>query len=242
MSIFSKLLGKKVPLACTAVIAAAGSSERYKREDKLFALIDDKPVIAHSIEAFQKSEHVRNIIIVTKKEKIDEIKKLCEEYKFSKVSKVVVGGETRLESVLNGVNAVSSKSKLIAIHDAARPCVSADIIRNTIKEAEIYKAAAPVIPVSSTLKRVYGHLITDTVSRDDIVEVQTPQVFRSEIIKAALTSAKKKAINVTDDCMAVEKLGVMIHTVEGSRRNIKITVDEDFEIAENILKGAKENP
>jgi len=233
---FIKNIVSQKPLTCSAVIAAGGLSERCKGEDKLFSMINDKPVIAYSIEAFQNCELINEIVIVSRQDKIDHISKICEKYNLRKVSNIVIGGTTRLDSVMNGINAVSKKTKLIAIHDAARPCIDIDIIVNSVTTAEKHNAAAPAIAVSSTLKAVDNNVITKTVDREGLFEIQTPQVFRAEIIKSALSNAKKKSLNVTDDCMAVEQIGIPIHIVEGSRRNLKITVSEDLSIAEALLR------
>ena len=235
LSLFSNLSAKK-PLTCSVVIAAAGLSQRCRGEDKLFCLLGDKPVIAHSVQAFEKCELVNEIIIVSRQERISDITAICEKYNFKKVSMVMVGGDTRLDSVMTGVYVASRKNKIIAVHDAARPCIDADIIRKSIIAARKYHAAAPAVAVSSTLKRVSNGVISETVDRSGLFEIQTPQVFKSEVIKAALSNAKKKSINVTDDCMAVELMGMPVHIVEGSRRNLKITVNEDLAIAEAFIR------
>jgi len=237
MSLFSitKSLKSLKPPTCTAVIAAAGISQRCEGEDKLFYTVNDKPILAYTIEAFESSDLVNDIIIVAHDKRIDSIGKLCLEYKFKKVSKIMKGGSTRLESVMNGVYAASKKARLIAIHDGARPCIDKELIDKTIHKAAKYNAAAPAIAISSTLKRIKDNIIQETVSREDLYEIQTPQIFRAELIKAALTNAHKKKIDTTDDCMAVEIINVPIHIVTGSRKNIKITDNQDFRIVEAYL-------
>jgi len=138
--------------------------------------------------------------------------------------------------VINGVFAVSAKTKLIAIHDGARPCIDIKIIESAINAAAKYHAAAPATQIISTIKRVDNGMISETVSREGLYEIQTPQVFRTEIIKAALTNAAKKSIAITDDCMAAEMIGVRAYIVEGSRDNIKITENKDMQRAESILR------
>jgi len=237
MSFFSvlKSLKKLKPPTCTVVIAAAGTSERCEGEDKLFFSINDKPVLAYTIEAFENSKLVNDIIIVTREDRLIDVTDLCTQYRYKKVSAVIKGGETRLESVLNGIRVASGKARLIAIHDGARPCIDLSIIEKSIHKADRIGAAAPAIPITSTVKRVVDGVIECTVDRENLYEIQTPQVFRSEIIKAALTKAHRKSIEVTDDCMAVEMLGMSVHIVEGSRRNIKITNNQDFRLAEAFL-------
>ncbi|MCL2819903.1 MAG: 2-C-methyl-D-erythritol 4-phosphate cytidylyltransferase [Oscillospiraceae bacterium] len=233
-SILKNIVPKKPP-ACTAVIAAAGISVRCEGEDKLFYTVNDKPVLAYTLEPFNACELVNEIIIVANKERIESIGQLCVQYGFDKVSKIMEGGSTRLESVMNGVYAVSGRSGLIAIHDGARPCIDIEIINETIKKAAVCHAAAPAAAIASTVKKVDGGVITETINREGLYEIQTPQVFRAEIIKGALSNAAKKSINVTDDCMAVEAIGVPVYITQGSRKNIKITDNRDFRIAEALL-------
>jgi len=234
LSLFTNYKSKKPP-NCTVVIAAAGSSVRYKGEDKLLLSVAGKPVIMHAIEAFERCKLINEIIVVTSHDKVELISEMCADYALTKVKIVIKGGETRLESVLNGVYAASKKSKLIAIHDGARPCISSEIIEEIIKKAAVYNAAAPGVQITSTVKRVIDGVITETVDRDSLIKIQTPQIFRAEIIKAALSNAKRKQLEITDDCMAVEAIGVPVRVVEGSRKNIKITTPDDLQLAQQYL-------
>ena len=223
------------PALCTAVIAAAGSSERMG-EDKQFIEVLGMPVLAFTLAKFEACALVGEIVIVARYDKLERVRDICAEYGICKASKVVAGGGTRLESVMNGVFAASDEAQLIAIHDGARPCITEDVIERAIEAARLHHAAAPAVPVNSTIKRSKGGIILETVSREDLFEIQTPQVFTAEIIKAALTNAKDKSINVTDDCMAVELIGVPVHITEGSRSNIKLTARDDITVAEATLK------
>jgi len=237
MSLFTILKGFKAkkPPTCTVVIAAAGLSARCEGEDKLLHEINGKPLIAYTIEAFEKCKPIDEIILVAREGKLETIGEICRKYKLGKVSLILQGGSTRLESVTNGVFAASRKSSLIAIHDGARPCVDNRIIEETIKKAAICNGAAPGIAITSTVKRAVDGVIVETVDREGLYEIQTPQVFKAEIIKAALINARKKSIDITDDCKAAEIIGAQIHIVEGSRRNIKVTEPKDFELAESFL-------
>jgi len=219
----------------TAVIAAAGSSERMDGMDKLFIKIGNVPVLAHTLMVFQSCDFIDEIVVVTRKENIDRVARLCKEYDIVKAKKVMPGGSTRLESVMSGVFAASFKAEIIAIHDGARPCVDKRIIERTILKAIKCQAAAPGIPVSSTIKKTKRDVIIETVDRQDLVEMQTPQTFNADIIKGALTKAKKYHPDITDDCMAAELIGVPVHVTKGSRNNIKITTGEDIVVAEAIL-------
>jgi len=235
LSIMQNRYKSKKPPACTAVIAAAGISKRCRGEDKLFYHINGKPVLAHTIDAFQNCELINDIIIVAREERYECIGELCLQYGFNKVSKIIKGGLTRPESIINGIYAASGKARLIAVHDGARPCIEPEIIVRTIIKASKYHAAAPAVAITSTTKKAEDGVILETVDRNTLYEIQTPQIFRTEIIKGALTNVMRKEIDITDDCMAVELLGVPVHITEGSRRNIKITEAEDLLIAEALL-------
>ena len=237
MTLFSKLSNRKrrkVSL-CSAVIAAAGSSNRMG-EDKLFIDIHGIPVLAHTLMAFQKSPDVSEIIVVTRPDCVDKVNEICQRFSIGKATNFIFGGATRMLSVLNGVNSASDESDIIAIHDGARPCIELPTIQRTIELARKFHAAAPAIPVTSTLKKVKKDFILETVDRSSLYEVQTPQVFQADLIKAALTNALNKSIEVTDECKAVELIGATVRITEGSRRNIKLTTPEDIVIAKAILQ------
>jgi len=238
MSLLTRLIKKiaRIPGTCTAVIAAGGLSQRMEGTDKLFFKIHGVPVIIHTLMAFQKSDYIDEIIVVTRQESVERVASLCAEYNIVKVSKVMAGGESRLDSVINGVFACSWKTDLIAIHDGARPCVDLRTIEKTILKATKRHAAAPGVPISSTLKKLNRNVILETIDREDVVEIQTPQTFNADLIKGALTKAKKDSPEITDDCMAIERLGVPVYVTKGSKNNIKITTNEDILIAEAILR------
>ena len=227
---------------CSAVIVAAGTSRRMGGEDKLLLEICGAPVLAHTLTAFQRSECIDEIIIVTREDMLGAVGEMCEKYGADKAAGIIVGGATRLESALYGTLAVSKNAKLIAIHDGARPCLDEGLLSRAVKAASEHYAAAPAIPVSSTIKRVKDGIISETVDRAELVEIQTPQVFDAGLIKAALTGALKKGAEVTDDCMAVELIGGRVLITEGSASNIKITTKDDIAIAESILRPSEQSP
>ena len=221
---------------CTAVIVAAGSSQRMG-SDKIFAALGGWPVLVRSVRAFEASELVDEIIIVTREEKLQMVAELVKKYELNKVSKVILGGKTRVESCLAGVSEADHRAELIAIHDGARPLVTQRIIRDTVRAAEEFYAAVPVVRSTDTLKLLDEKgIVAGTVDRETIYRVQTPQVFRADLIKGALTEAMKRGLPVTDDCSAMELMGVKTHTVEGDEDNIKLTTPRDMVVAEAILK------
>lgn len=221
---------------CSAVIVAAGSSERMG-SDKLMLKLGDVPVLARTLRVFQASPLVDEIVVVTRMEKLQETADLCKEYGIEKVSRVIAGGKTRTESALAGVSECDKKAKLIAIHDGARPLVTEDLILRTVYAAAEHMAAAPSIASADTLKAVNDKgMIIGTVDRESTVRIQTPQVFRAELIKGALTHAVEKNISLTDDCAAAEMMGVQTKTVLGDEDNLKITTPRDMLFAIEILK------
>lgn len=235
ISKISKAIRKILPLQpCGAVIVAAGTASRMGGIDKIMAPLGGEPVILRTIRAFQESEVIREIVIVTRTDLIDPIMELCRD--FDKVQAVVCGGSSRPESVEHGLSALSKKVKLVAIQDGARPLVSWQIIDRTVRAAHSYGAAAPAIPVKDTIKQTQSGFVVDTPDRSTLRAVQTPQVFDKDLLRAALEAAAKKNVPITDDCSAVELMGATVRLVEGEERNIKITTPMDLKIAELLLE------
>lgn len=221
----------------SAIIVAAGSGTRMKIPTrKQFVEINDMPVIAHTLTAFENTDIIDEIIIVTKDEDMLIMWDIAKEFKISKVTEIVKGGATRTESVKNGLNA--SKGEIVAIHDGVRPCIKSEYIEKTVKKAMETGAAALGYPVTDTFKKVHDNgIIKDTVSRENLWAIQTPQVFEKELLVRAYDQGNTE--NATDDCMLLESIGVKVYMVEGDRSNIKVTVQNDIELVSAIL--AKEN-
>ena len=220
---------------CTAIIVAAGNSQRMGR-DKIMMPLGDRPVIAHTLAAFQKCEYIDEIIVVTKYERLQEIADICNDYKIDKTSKIVRGGRTRAESALLGVSEANDRSTLIAIHDGARPFVSTALIDRAVNSAKVNHAVAPAVYSTDTVRIVNTKgVVVSTPNRDTVALIQTPQVFDADLIKSALTKAVEKNMRITDDCSAVEALGVKVTVVAGEQTNIKLTSSTDTYLAEKIL-------
>jgi len=221
---------------CSAVIVAAGSSQRMGT-DKIMMKLGAMPVLARTILAFENNEYIDEIIIVTRTEKLQEISDMCYKNGLHKVKQVVSGGATRMESALAGVVAARHEAELIAIHDGARPLVSQDVITRTVEAAKKYRAAAPGLKSVDTLKCVdEDGFIVGTVDRATTVRIQTPQIFEADLIKGALTKAVERGLTLTDDCSAMEMMGVKTFVVEGSADNLKITTPEDLVAARAIIE------
>ena len=237
MSVLKKFIREKPAVIpyCSAVIVAAGSSTRMGC-DKIMAELGGETVIERTIEAFENATCIREIVVVTRQDSITAMAELCKSRGFGKVTKVICGGATRAQSSLAGVCEVNPKAKLIAIHDGARPLVTEAVIERTALAAAEKRAAAPAVKSADTIKLVDDKgMVTSTVDRDKAVLIQTPQIFSSDFIKAALTRAAEKDMVLTDDCAAAEAIGMNVFTVEGDAENIKLTTPLDMLVAEKIL-------
>ena len=222
---------------CGAVIVAAGSASRMGGIDKVMASLGGEPMIARTVRAFQECDAVSEIIIVTREDLILPITNLTGNC--GKVKAVVAGGKSRQESVGKGLNALSKDVKLAAIHDGARPLITWQLIDWVIRAANTYGAAAPAVPVKDTVKTVEGGIVVNTPDRSKLRAVQTPQVFDIDMLKGALLKAYQDGAEVTDDCSAVERLGMKVKIVEGDEKNLKVTTPMDLKIAEMLLEEEK---
>ena len=231
----SQGMRKVLPLKrCGAVIVAAGSASRMGGIDKVMASLGGAPMIVKTVGAFQHCDAIEEIVIVTRQDLIAPIQELCRE--MDKVRAVVTGGSSRQESVWLGLNAFSGKIQLAAVHDGARPLISWELIDRTVRAANSYGAAAPAIPVKDTIKVEGSGLVESTPDRSHLRAVQTPQVFDFDLLRGALQKARDDGAEVTDDCSAVERLGMKIRLVEGEERNLKVTTPLDLKIAELLLE------
>ena len=231
----TKTARKLLPLKrCGAVIVAAGSASRMGGIDKVMAPLNGEPMIARTVRAFQNCDAISEIVVVTRQDLILPITSLCAQ--MDKVQAVVAGGSSRQESVHLGLNALSGKCKLAAIHDGARPLISWQGIDRVVRAAHTYGAAAPAIPVKDTIKVVQGGVVKETPDRASLQAVQTPQVFDFDILRGALKKAKQDGAQVTDDCSAVERIGLTVKIVEGEERNLKVTTPLDLKIAQLLLE------
>jgi len=241
MNIRNLLRRKEAKPSCSAVIVAAGSSQRMG-SDKILSSLGGLPVLVHTLAAFQRAALVDEIVVVTRMDKLSQVADLCKKYGIDKVSKIICGGASRTESALAGVSEVRSGARLIAIHDGARPLVTETLINRTVYAAVDHLAAVPVVRSTDTLKLVdEDGFICATVDREQAVRVQTPQVFDAALIKGALTRAVKEKLALTDDGSAMELLKVKTFTVAGEEDNIKLTTPRDMVVAEAILRSRGES-
>ena len=213
---------------CGAVIVAAGSASRMGGIDKVMAPLGGEPMILRTVRAFEDCEAVKEIVIVTREDLMGPIAELCSG--FTKIRSVVQGGSSRQESVKLG---------LLAFSKGARPLVSGELIDKVIRAAHSYGAAAPAIPVKDTIKIFEGGFIAATPDRSTLRAVQTPQVMDRDLLLGALKKAEQEGIALTDDCSAVEHIGMRVRLVEGEERNLKVTTPLDLKIAELLLEEKK---
>ena len=206
-------------------------------EDKILYELGGMPVLIHSLRPFEESELVDEIIIVTRRDAVVEISQLCKAFGMTKVTKILPGGATRMDSVLIGLGEVEEGTELVAIHDGARPLLPREVLEHTVEKAAECGAAAPGIPAKDTMKVVEGGIIKETVPREQLYAIQTPQVFEVSLLRGALFKAKMEGAALTDDCSAVERLGYSVVVTPGSEENRKLTTPEDLLLAEAILAG-----
>ena len=224
---------------CGMVVVAAGSSVRMGC-DKLTLPLLGVPVLARTLQTLDHCACVDEIVLVTREDRLEEMAELCVTYGIRKLKAVVKGGSTRTESALAGLLALSKSQKYALIHDGARPLVTEQIVEAALKSAMAHRNACPAVPVTDTIKKKDGDRVVETPVRSELCAVQTPQAFDADLVKAALSRAVGEGKEYSDDCAAVEALGVPTYLCEGSHENLKITGPTDIALAEIILKQREE--
>lgn len=225
----------------TAIIVAAGSSRRTGF-DKLFATIAEKPVIAHTIHAFERAPSVDKIIVVARQDRRGEVKKIVGDEQFKKVQSIIAGGEHRQDSVRAGLDSLTATTKYVAVHDAARPLITAEQIKRVFEASRKHGAATLAEPVTDTLKRANDFMATGSVDRHQLYAMQTPQVFERTLIEEAYRMIYEKKMSVTDEVSAVEQLGRHVALVINDDFNFKITYPRDLALTELVLTHRAQRP
>jgi 2-C-methyl-D-erythritol 4-phosphate cytidylyltransferase len=219
----------------TAIIVAAGSSRRMGF-DKLFALLGGKPVLAHSLSAFERADCVDEIILVGRAERLAELKEFVRCAESRKVRHVVAGGQHRQDSVRAGLNLLASGVRYVAVHDAARPFITAEQIERVFELARQHGAAALAEPITDTLKRAdKNRFVSGGVDRERLYAMQTPQIFSRELLVDAYDAVAANKLSITDEVSAVEHLGAKVLLVPNDQFNLKITLPRDLLLAESFL-------
>ena len=204
--------------------------------DKLFAVIAGEPVIVHTIRAFERAKSLSEIVVVTREQRQDEIRKITSGAGFKKIRAIVPGGERRQDSVRAGLDRIDRDVKYVAVHDAARPLITPAQIERAFEQCCVHGSAALAQPVNDTLKRADADLlVAGSVDRRQLYAMETPQIFERKLIEDAYRSVYAENISVTDEVSAVERLGYKIALVLNDDFNFKITYPRDLPVADFIL-------
>ena len=222
----------------TAVIVAAGSSKRMGGEvDKLFLEVQGMPVIGHTWKTFDDHQLVDEIVVVIREDAQAAFEQLGLDLPLKKPYRFVHGGDERQDSVRNGIMAACDESQVIAIHDGARPCVDQETITNTIKAAEEDGASVAGSKIVDSVKLSDGHgRISQNIDRTHLWSVQTPQVFKADVIVAAMKAVADEGVLVTDDTSACELIGQSVVLIESKNSNPKVTTESDLAFVSFLLK------
>ncbi|MBE6854104.1 MAG: 2-C-methyl-D-erythritol 4-phosphate cytidylyltransferase [Ruminococcus sp.] len=224
----------------SVIIVCAGNSTRMQGINKILLPLGDSNVIGTAMQVFEQCESVGEIVIVTRKQDEAAIRETAAALGITKLTNITEGGDTRQQSVLNGVRALTLESEYIAIHDGARPLVRVKDAEHVIKDARVFGAATLGVPVKDTIKTVSDGLITDTPPRHTLYITQTPQVFRRRLYLEGVDFSLEHDLDFTDDCQLVEAIGGKVYMTVGDYTNIKLTTPEDAAIAAAILAQRQE--
>ncbi|MCX5680870.1 MAG: 2-C-methyl-D-erythritol 4-phosphate cytidylyltransferase [Candidatus Omnitrophica bacterium] len=218
-----------------AIIPAAGAGTRLKSTSpKPLVSIKGKPLLVYALKAFEECPLIFNVIVVAPKENIEEFRGVIKDFEIKKVVCCVAGGKRRCDSVANGLKQLDKDTELVVIHDGARPFLTVKLLKKCILAAQKHKAVVAAVPIKPTVKRASKSLvIQETLKRDELWEIQTPQVFAKEMIVKAYK--RLGAHTPTDDAQLVEEMGAKVKIVHGDYQNIKVTTKEDLELAEFLL-------
>jgi 2-C-methyl-D-erythritol 4-phosphate cytidylyltransferase len=222
----------------TAIVAAAGLGERFgNREGKQFSQILGKPLLFYTLKAFHGSNYVEKIIlVVNKKDIVFTEEEIVQKQRFSKVIKTIGGGKERQDSINNGIKCLPKETDIVAIHDGARALVKTELINKMIELLNGWDGIVPGLPVTNTLKHINNGKVVKTLKRENIWEIQTPQVFRKNPLLDSYKKAYLEGIYKTDDAGLLEQFGYEVGIVRGDSENIKVTYPRDIYVAEAILK------
>ncbi|MBI2150978.1 MAG: 2-C-methyl-D-erythritol 4-phosphate cytidylyltransferase [Acidobacteria bacterium] len=223
-----------------AIIAAAGFGRRMKTDrPKQLLELDGRPILLHTIAKFDACAAVDYVIVTAPRESVEEVRGLVASAGFKKPVSVIEGGERRQDSVAMGLERLQPGTTIVAVHDGVRPFVTAQEIDSVVRQAERNGAAILAVPIVDTVKQAEREFVESTLTREHLVLAQTPQVFRTEILKEAFDRARKDEYYGTDESSLVERLGHPVAIVRGSERNIKITRPNDLTLARAFLEEEK---
>ena len=222
----------------SAIIVAAGKSERMGAgTDKAFLSLGPRPVLAWSLLAFEKCPDIDQIVLVVRKDQVGAARGVAQMFGISKLRSVIAGGARRQDSVWNGMEALDPETRFVAVHDAARPCITSELISETLRSAKRTGSGVAASRVVDTIKFVERNATVDhTLDRDKLWAVQTPQTFKIDLLRKAYAELIKRGVVVTDEAAAVELINQPVKLVEWPKSNIKITTVEDIPLAAAVLR------
>jgi 2-C-methyl-D-erythritol 4-phosphate cytidylyltransferase len=225
-------------LVTSAIIVAAGRGTRMGPDiDKLFLEVAGQPVIAHTWAALEGAPCIDEIVLVVRAGMEESFREIGARLGVKKPHRFAPGGVERQDSVSNGLAALAAATEIVAIHDGARPCISQQLIQETVQAARDFGAAVAAQRVTDTIKEsADGVTISRTVDRSKLWSVQTPQAFRVSVIRRALAAAHERGLKLTDDTAACELIGQPVRLVEGKQPNPKVTVHADLPFIESLLR------
>ena len=218
------------------ILVAAGSGTRLKAtKPKALVLLNGKPLLWYSLRLFERARSVTSVIVVGHPDHLGAFRRIVEKNRFRKISAIVPGGETRSDSVACGLACVDKDTEVLMVHDAARPMVSEKILKDSLAAMSSQQAVIAAVPVKATIKKAdpKNLYVTETLLRNTLWEVQTPQTFRRNLLDRAHKA--KLCCDPTDDAMLVEKMGIKVKIVPGDYKNIKITTPEDLALAKLLM-------
>lgn len=220
-----------------AIVPAAGAGVRMEADrPKQFRPLGDRPLLVHTLQRLSDSPLIETVVVVVPADWVAKARsELIEPYGLAKVGAVVAGGAERQDSVAAGLEALGPEVDLVVVHDGVRPFMTEAMIADVVEAARAVGAAVAAIPVAETVKRVADGAVVETVSRDGLYRVQTPQAFRREVLAEALERARAEGVVGTDEAALVERFGRPVRVVAGSAVNLKVTSPEDWSLAESIL-------
>jgi len=223
-------------MTAAAIIVAAGSGQRFGNEGKCFALTHGFPMAWWSLAAAAEATSIDEIVLVCGAHSQTAAQSLISLFASTKPVTITLGGLRRQDSTLAGVHATSAQATVVAIHDAARPLVTGDLFDRVVAAAREFGGAVAAVPVSDTIKRVADDFVRETIPRDELVSVQTPQAFRKSLLVDAFASAAESGTTVTDEASLIESLGQPVRIVPGHTGNIKVTYPSDLILVEALLR------
>ncbi|HAU31401.1 MAG TPA: 2-C-methyl-D-erythritol 4-phosphate cytidylyltransferase [Desulfotomaculum sp.] len=221
-----------------AVVVAAGQSRRMgENVNKMLLHVAGRPVLSYSLAALQEAPFVKGFVLVAGERELETYVTLAEQWGCTKMISLVKGGKTRQDSVWEGLNALPADTRVIIVHDGARPLVTVNQLDQVVSEALRWNAAALAVPVKDTVKETgMGNFVSRTLNRESLWLAQTPQAFSYSLLMDAHRKARRDQRTATDDAGLVEAMGVPVKIIEGSYRNIKVTTPEDLSMIEYFLQ------